>query len=79
MHKFIVPALLLLTANAFAQDTQQRQIRALPHLMEQINALNGNLAVCQGDVDGLQAQIADANKKLAEATAELAKLKETSK
>lgn len=58
-----------------AQDKQQRQIRALPHLMNQIVAGSGSLAVCQGDVDDLRTQLDGVNKRLADATAQLEKLK----
>lgn len=68
-------AAILFAVPAFAQDQSQRQLRAIPHLLEQLTALTGSVAVCQGDTDELRQQITDMNRKLVAALSEIEKLK----
>ena len=63
----VMPLVLLLSASsALAQDATQRERAAIPFLMQEIGNKAAQWAVCLGDLQAVQSQLAEARKQIDE-------------
>lgn len=63
----VIILMFLVSSSAFSQDATQRERAAIPFLMQEISNRIAQWAVCSGDLQGAQQQLAAIQAQLAEA------------